>query len=61
MIRRRSSGAGVEDGVDLALGDDHVLLAADAGVGQQLLDVEQPARHAVDGVLAVARRGTACG
>ena len=40
-------GAGVEDGVDLALADDDVLLAADAGVGQQLLDVEQaaPARR----------------
>ena len=54
-------GPGVEDGVDLALADDHVLLAADAGVGQQLLDVEQAARHAVDGVLAVAACGTACG
>ena len=47
-------GAGVEHGVDLALADDHVLLAADAGVGQQLLHVEQPARHAVDRVLALA-------
>ena len=47
-------GPGVEHGVDLALADDDVLLAADAGVGQQLLDVEQAARHAVDGVLAVA-------
>ena len=47
-------GPGVEHRVDLALADDHVLLAADAGVGEQLLDVEQPARHAVDGVLAVA-------
>ena len=47
-------GAGVEDGVDLALADDDVLLAADAGVRQQLLDVEQAARHVVDGVLAVA-------
>jgi hypothetical protein len=47
-------GAGVEHGVDLALADDDVLLAADAGVGEQLLDVEQAARHAVDGVLAVA-------
>ena len=37
-------GPGVEHRVDLALGDDHVLLAADAGVGQELLDVEQPAR-----------------
>ena len=47
-------GPGVEHRVDLALADDHVLLAADAGVGEQLLDVEQPARHAVDRVLAVA-------
>ena len=47
-------GAGVEDGVDLALADDDVLLAADAGVGEQLLHVEQAARHVVDGVLAVA-------
>ena len=47
-------GTGVEDGVDLALADDHVLLAADTGVREQLLDVEQPARHAVDRVLAVA-------
>ena len=48
-------GPGVEDGVDLPLADDDVLLAADAGVGEQLLDVEQAAGHAVDGVLALAR------
>ena len=54
-------GPGVEDGVEVALGHDHVLLAADAGVGQQLLDVEQPARHPVDGVLATPRSGTASG
>ena len=48
-------GPGVEHGVELALADDHVLLAAHAGVAQQLLDVEQSARRAVDGVLAVAR------
>ena len=47
-------GAGVEHRVDLALAHDHVLLAAHAGVGEQVLDVEQAARHAVDGVLAVA-------
>ena len=47
-------GAGVEHRVDLALADDHVLLATHAAVAQQLLDVEQPAGHAVDGVLAVA-------
>ena len=46
-------GPGVEHGVDLALADDHVLLAPDPGVGQQLLDVEQAAGHVVDGVLAV--------
>ena len=49
-------GAGVEDGVEVALGHDEVLLAPDAGVGEQLLDVEQPAGHAVQGVLALARR-----
>ena len=36
-------GLGVQHGVELALADDDVHLAADAGVGQQLLDVEQPA------------------
>ena len=46
MIAAAVLGAGVEHGVDLALADDDVLLAADAGVGEQLLDVEQPARHA---------------
>ena len=54
-------GAGVEHRVELALPDDHVLLATDAGVGEQLLDVEQPARRAVDLVLGVTGRGTACG
>jgi hypothetical protein len=48
-------GSGVEDGVDLALAHDDVLLAADAAVGEQVLDVEQAARHPVDGVLALAR------
>ena len=37
-------GGGVQDRVELALADDHVHLAPDAGVGEQLLDVEQPAR-----------------
>ena len=45
---------GVQDGVELALADDDVHLAADAGVGEQLLDVEQPAGVAVDLVLAAA-------
>ena len=48
-------GSGVEHRVQLALADDHVLLAADARVAEQLLDVEQPAGRPVDGVLAVAR------
>ena len=45
---------GVQDRVELALPDDHVHLAADAGVAEQLLHVEQPARLAVDGVLRAA-------
>ena len=47
-------GTRVEHRVELALADDHVLLATDAGVGQQVLDVEQAARRAVDLVLGVA-------
>ena len=46
-------GAGVENGVELALADDHVLLTPDAGVREHVLDVEQAAGHAVDRVLAV--------
>jgi hypothetical protein len=42
-----------EDGVELALADDDVHLAADAGVAEQLLDVEQPDLVAVDLVLAL--------
>ena len=53
--------AGLQHGVELALTDDDVHLAADAGVGQQLLDVEQPAGVAVDLVLARRRRGTSGG
>src|SRR5690606_2143930 len=44
-------GGGPQHGVELALADDDVHLPADAGVGQQLLDVEQPAGRAVDGVV----------
>ena len=47
-------GAAGEDGVELALADDDVHLAADAGVAEQLLDVEQPHLVAVDLVLALA-------
>ncbi len=45
---------GVQHRVELALADDDVHLPADAGVGEQLLDVEQPAGGAVDRVLAAA-------
>ena len=47
-------GCRVEDRIELPLAHDHVHLAADAGVRQQLLDVEQPARGAIDGVLRSA-------
>ena len=47
-------GGRVQDRVELALPDDHVHLAADAGVAEQLLHVEQPAAGAVDGVLRAA-------
>ncbi len=49
-------GPGVEDAVEVSLGDDDVLLAAHAAVGEQFLEVEQPARDAVEGVLALPRR-----
>jgi hypothetical protein len=44
----------VQHGVELTLAHDDVLLAADAGVGQQFLDVEKSTRCAVDHVLGVA-------
>ncbi len=47
-------GIGVQYGVQLALSDDDVHLAADAGVGEQFLDVEQAAGVTVDLVLAAA-------
>ena len=52
-------GRGPQHRVELALADDHVHLAAQARVGQQVLDVEQPAPLAVDRVLrpAVAEQG----
>ncbi len=45
---------GVQDGVQLPLPDDDVHLAADAGVGEQFLDVQQAAGLAVERVLAAA-------
>ena len=52
-------GAGVENGVYLALRHDHVLLPAHARIREQLDDVQQPARGAVErvGRLAVAEQG----
>ena len=47
-------GGRAQHGVELALADDDVHLAADAGVGEQLLHVEQAAGGAVDGVLRAA-------
>jgi hypothetical protein len=43
-----------EHRIELALPDDDVHLPADAGIGEQLLDVEQAAVAAVDLVLARA-------
>lgn len=47
-------GPRLQDRVELALADEHVQLAADAGVREELLDVEQAAAAAVDLVLARA-------
>ncbi len=47
-------GTGVEYPVDPALADEHVLMASDAAVAEELLDVEQPARGAVHLVFARA-------
>jgi len=44
-------GSSAQDRVQLPLTDDDVHLVADAGVGQKLLNVEQTAGRAVDGVL----------
>ena len=41
-------GPGVQDLIELPLAHDHVLGAADAGIGQQLLDVEEPTGLAVE-------------
>ena len=52
MTARRSGFD--ENRVELSLTDDHVLLAADAGVAKKFLYVEQSACRAVDGVVRVA-------
>ncbi len=44
----------LEDVFEAVLADDGVQLTADAAVGEQLLHVQQPARRAVDRVLALA-------
>ena len=53
--------AGLEDGVEAPLAHDHVLGAAHPGVGEQLGDVEEPARLAVDGVARLAVPASGCG
>ena len=53
--------AGLEDLGELALADDDVHLAADAGVAEQFLHIHQTATGAVDFVLAARRRGTSAG
>jgi len=47
--------AGLENRVELTLADDHMLLAANSGIGKKLLNVEQPAGCAVERILALAR------
>src|SRR3954451_23066623 len=47
-------GSGVQHRVELALADDHGLLAPNTCVGEQLLNVEQAARRAVDHVVGLA-------
>ena len=54
MNARRSSGRDSRISDELALADDDVHLAADAGVGEQLLHIHQTATAAVDFVLAAA-------
>ncbi len=54
-------GLGVQDRVELALTDDDVHFTPDSRIGQQLLDVEQAARVAVDLVLALTRAEHAAG
>ena len=45
---------GVENRVDLALRHDDVLLTTNTAVTEQFGDIEQTARHAIDGVLRIA-------
>ncbi len=54
MKPRRVLRGRAQHGVELPLADDHVHLAAHAGVREQLGDVQQPARRAVDRVLRAA-------
>ena len=54
-------GAVGEEQVDHLRFDDHAGVAAEAGAAQQVLDVAQPDRRAVEQVLAVARAGEPAG
>ena len=47
-------GRGLQDAVEPALADDHVHLATEPRVAQQLLHIQQPADAAVDRILARA-------
>ena len=47
-------GFGIEDRIELTLADDDVLVAADAAIGKQLLNIEQPAVDPVDLIIAAA-------
>ena len=53
--------ASVENGIDLALRNDDVLLATNTGIAQEILDVEEPTGHAVDFILAVTSAKEATG
>ena len=46
---------GVQDAVKLALAHNDVHLAAEAGIGEQFLDIQQAAACTVDGVFGAAR------
>ena len=54
-------GAGLQHLLELALADDGVQRPADAGLGQQLLDVQQPHDLTADPVLALAASGRSRG
>lgn len=54
-------GRRLQNGIETSLPDDHVHLTTEAGIAEQLLQIQEPAAVAVDGVLArsVAEEGSA--